>query len=189
MTKPLSSLIARSLLGPLMRFARDDSGVTAIEVGILAGPFFGIIGAILETSMVFLAGQVLDSAVNDASRQIRTGQAKAFTLAQFEDLVCDKLFGLFSDCHALQVRVTPVTNFANATVAPPLSTTCSPNCTWNWPEQYTPGQGSSTMIVQVYYRWPLILPMASFAPNDQPDGTRLLGSVQVFRNEPFASAS
>ena len=189
MTKPLSSLIGRSLLAPLMRFARDDSGVTAIEVGILAGPFFGIIGAILETSMVFLAGQVLDSAVQDASRQIRTGQlqGQSYTLARFEDLICDRLYGLFSDCHALQVRVTPVTNFASATIAPPLSSTCTPNCTWNWPEQFTPGQGSNTMIVQVYYRWPLILPMASFAPNDQPDGTRLLGSVQVFRNEPFTS--
>ena len=187
MTKTLSSLIGRSLLAPLKRFARDESAVTAVEVGLLAGPFFAIIGAILETSVVFLAGQVLDSAVQDASRQIRTGQAKSFTLSRFEDLVCDKLFGLFRDCHALQVRVIPVTNFAAATVAPPLSSNCTPNCTWNWPEEYRPGQGSSTMLVQVYYRWPLILPMASFAPNDQPDGTRLLGSVQVFRNEPFAS--
>jgi Flp pilus assembly protein TadG len=189
MTQSLSSLMARSVLAPLMQFARDESGVTAIEVGILAGPFFGIIGAILETSMVFLAGQVLDSAVQDASRQIRTGQlqGQSYTLARFEDLICDKLYGLFSDCHALQIRVTPVTNFTSATIAPPLSATCNPVCTWNWPEQFAPGKGSNTMIVQVYYRWPLILPMASFAPNDQPDGTRLLGSVQVFRNEPFTS--
>lgn len=187
MTRPLSSLIGRSLFAPLTRFARDESAVTAIEVGLLGLPFFAIIGAILETSIVFLAGQVLDSAVYDATRQIRTGQATAYSLSQFEDLVCDKLFGLFSNCHALQIRVTPVSNFADATVLPPLSNNCTPNCTWNWNELYDPGRGSSTMIVQVYYRWPLILPMASFAPNDQPDGTRLLGSVQVFRNEPFGS--
>jgi Flp pilus assembly protein TadG len=50
---------------PLARrrgFARDESGVTAIEFGLLALPFFSILGAILETSLVFLSGQVLESA-------------------------------------------------------------------------------------------------------------------------------
>jgi Flp pilus assembly protein TadG len=189
MTLPLVSLIGRSLVAPLARFWRDDSGVTAIEFGLLATPFFAIIGAILETSIIFLAGQVLDSAVQDASRQIRTGQlqAKNYTIDQFENLICDKLFGLFADCHAMQVRVTTVSNFTNATVVPPVSTTCTTTCPWTMTESFQPGQGSSTVIVQVYYKWPVILRLASFALNDQPDGTRLLGSVQVFRNEPFAS--
>ena len=66
-------------------FARDDSGVTAIEFGLLALPFFSILGAILETSLVFLSGQVLESAVQDTSRLIRTGQAQvaSVTAAQF----------------------------------------------------------------------------------------------------------
>jgi len=187
MTQSLTSLIRRSLIAPLARFWRDDSGVTAIEFGLLATPFFAIIGAILETSVTFLAGQVLDSAVHDASRQIRTGQAQHFTLPQFEDLVCERLYGLFKDCHDLRVKVTTVTNFTSATLTPPMSTTCTTSCPWIMDEAYQPGNGSSTVIVQVYYKWPIILRLASFAPNDMPDGTRLLGSVQVFRNEPFAS--
>ncbi|RYE39513.1 MAG: pilus assembly protein, partial [Hyphomicrobiales bacterium] len=73
----------RWLLAPALRsagqFGRDDRGVTIIEFGILALPFFTIIAAILETSLVFFAGQILDSAVQDAGRLIRTGQMQAGT--------------------------------------------------------------------------------------------------------------
>src|SRR5690606_2566182 len=55
---------------------RDERGVTAVEFGLLALPFFTIIAAILQTSLVFLADQVLESAVHDAARAIRTGQAQ-----------------------------------------------------------------------------------------------------------------
>lgn len=191
MTHSLSSLIGRALLAPLVRFWRDDSGVTAIEFGILATPFFAIIGAILETSVVFLAGAVLDSAVMDASRQIRTGQLQAqnYTITKFENLICSKLYGLFKDCSELHIRVSTVHNFASATLAPPLATTCTTSCAWVLPVEFKPGQGSSTVIVQVYYKWPLILRMGAFAANDQPDGTRLLGAVQVFRNEPFSASN
>ncbi|MET3898788.1 Flp pilus assembly protein TadG [Devosia sp. UYZn731] len=189
MTHSLASLIGRSLAAPLARFWRDESGVTAIEFGILATPFFAILGAILETSVVFLSSAVLDSAVLDASRQIRTGQLQAqnYTVAKFEDLICNRLYGLFQDCHALQVRVSTVSNFTSATITPPLSTTCTTTCPWVLTEDFNGGQGSSTVIVQVYYKWPIILRMGAFASNDQPDGTRLLGAVQVFRNEPFSS--
>ncbi len=187
MTQSLSSLIGRSLVAPLVRFWRDEGGVTAVEFGMLAIPFFAILGAILETSVVLLAGAVLDSAVQDASRMIRTGQLKSagYTLTQFEDLVCSRLYGMFKDCHDLHVQVSTVNNFTTATIPPPLSSNCVDSCDWQQPEAFISGDGASTMIVQVYYKWPLMMPMASFAPNDQPDGTRLLGAVRVFRNEPF----
>ena len=95
-------------------------------------PFFAIIGAILETALVFLASQVLDSAVQDASRLIRTGQAQAasFTIDDFRNSVCDKLFNLFT-CSNLQIRVTTVTNFTSATTPPtPLDPNDPTNGRW-----------------------------------------------------------
>ena len=79
----------------LAAFGRDDRGVTMIEFGLLAVPFFTMIAAILETALVFLASQILDSAVQDASRLVRTGQAQAnnYTLASFNTAVCNELFG------------------------------------------------------------------------------------------------
>jgi Flp pilus assembly protein TadG len=183
MTISLASLIGRSL----RRLWRDQSGVTAIEFGLLAPPLFAIIGVILETSVMFLSSQVLDSAVHDAARQIRTGQLQQqhYNLAQFETLVCSRLFGLFRDCSGLQVSVTPVSNFTSAQVTMPVDPNCVENCPWLLNETFDAGAKSSTMIVQVYYKWPVVLNIPSLMPNKMKDGTVLMGSVDVFRNEPF----
>ncbi len=179
------------LLRPLhkrgRKFARDDRGVTMIEFGILAIPFFAIIGATLETALVLMASQILDSAVYDASRQVRTGQAQSanMTEAQFRAAICGGLYGLF-DCSKLRIRVSIVNNFNSATVTNPVNTTnCNPTCQWTMVQSFTPGVGSDIIMVQAYYKWPVILNFAGFNLMDQPDGTRLLGAVRVFRNEPF----
>lgn len=169
-------------------FGRDQRGVTIIEFGILAFPFFTIICAILETSIIFFAAQVLDSAVQDASRLIRTGRAQAanYTAANFKTAICNSTFQLF-DCTKLKVKVSVVTNFASATIPPPTKsgTDCAPTCDWTLTESYTPGVGSDIVIVQAYYKWPTIVHLPGFNLQNQPDGVRLLGAVRVFRSEPF----
>lgn len=169
-------------------FAHDERGVTIIEFGILAIPFFALIGATLETAVVFLGSQFLDSAVQDSARLIRTGQAQGngYTAANFRTAICDGLYGLF-DCSKLKVKVSVVTNFANATVTSPVqpAVDCTTTCNWTIVEQYNPGVGSDVILVQAYYKWPVMLNFAGFNLMDQPDGTRMLGAVRVFRNEPF----
>lgn len=194
MASKFATLVGRRLLG-LRRhnFLRDERGVTAVEVGLLALPFFMIIGAILETSVVFLAGQVLDSAVQDASRLIRTGQAKGMGIvneATFRTNVCSRLYGLFSDCEErLHVEVDLVTNFSSATVSPPidmLACKSDPDlCEWSRPEKFAPGQGSSIVVVQVYYKWPVVVGLGGYTLGNLNDGTRLMGGSTVLRNEPF----
>lgn len=191
-----SSPLLRALL-PIRRcgsgFAANQSGSTIAEFGILAIPFFAIIGAILETSMVFFAGQVLDSAVQDASRRIRTGQAQTamLNLAGFRDEICDGLYGIF-DCSKLKVRVTTLSTFAStdASVSSPIKPSCDPEedadeC-WQITETYSPGVGSSIVLVEAYYKWPIIVNFGGFNLANQPDGARLLAAVRVFRNEPFS---
>jgi Flp pilus assembly protein TadG len=191
---------------PLKRrrgFARDESGVTAIEFGLLALPFFSILGAILETSLVFLSGQVLESAVQDTSRLIRTGQAQgaAVTAAGFKTMICDRVFGLIRDCDSsLHIEVDVVDAFGDVEVTAPVNWTCAapaPGQTqdeantacadWTRPESYTPGNGSSIVMVQVYYKWPVIVPFGGLGLANLPDGRRVMGAATVFRNEPFTS--
>ena len=189
----IASLIGRAVL-PRRRhgFLRDEKGATIIEFGFLAIPFFGILGAILETSVVFLSGQILDSAVQEVSRQLRTGQAQAanVTAAQFKTRVCDRLYGLFRDCDALHVEVQPLNDFTTASITPPVDWSCrkdeANDCDWTRGETYLPGQGSDIMVVQVYYKWPVILTFGAVSLANLPDGNRLLGAVSVFRNEPFS---
>ncbi|WP_240232069.1 TadE/TadG family type IV pilus assembly protein [Devosia lacusdianchii] len=185
MATRLGSLIRR-VLWRRRGFGRDERGATIIEFGLLAVPFFSILGAILETSIIFLSTQALDSAVQDASRLVRTGQARStiLTADDFRQEVCGRLFGLFRDCDGLFVDVQQVSNFASVNVSPPVDPTCATACEWSRGDAYQPGQGSSIMVVQVYYKWPVMLNFG-LGLADLPDSKRLFAAVTVFRNEPF----
>ncbi len=176
-----------------MRLGRDERGATLIEFGILGLPFFLIICAILETSVVFFGGQILDSAVQDSARLIRTGQAQAatYTAANFRSAICNGLYGLF-DCDKVRVNVSVITSFADATVGYPVASgsSCTPSeCEWTLAEGYNPGVGGDVVLVQAYYKWPTVVNLLGFNLQNQPDGTRLMGAVRVFRNEPFGCTS
>lgn len=166
---------------------RDESAATAVEFALLSFPFFLIVAGILQTSVIFLATQVLESAVQDASRHIRTGQIQksGTSLETFREQICGRLFGLFPDCSGLHLRVVEVTNFQSATVSVPVDPACAENCAWSLPELWTPGSGKSVVLVQAYYRYPVYIPFGPLGMANLPDGNRLLGSAAVFQNEPF----
>ncbi|MCF6327379.1 MAG: pilus assembly protein [Devosiaceae bacterium] len=165
------------------QFKGDENGVTAVEFGLLALPFFAIIGAILETSLIFLASQILDSAVNDSSRLIKTGQAQSadYTSTEYRAAICDGLYEMF-DCNNLRIRVSEVASFGAATLSNVVDLT---DGSWTIVENYDDGAGASIILVEAYYKWPTMLDILSFDLSNLADGTRMLSAVRVFRNEPF----
>ncbi|WIJ24884.1 TadE/TadG family type IV pilus assembly protein [Devosia sp. RR2S18] len=186
MTGRLASRIGRKLLGKRRRFARDERGATAVEFGLLAFPFFAIVGAILEQSLVFLSGQVLTSAVQDASRLIRTGQATAtnFDIDKFRDIMCGRLYGLF-DCSEVHLMVTAYTNFSEVEFVAPVDWDCEIECGWTEDQEFAPGTANSVVIVQAHYKRPVIVSFGGAGQGNLGDGRRLLGAAAVFMNEPF----
>jgi Flp pilus assembly protein TadG len=194
----------RWMLAPALRragaFGRDERGVTVIEFAILAVPFFTIIAAILETSLVFLASQVLDSAVEDAARLVRTGQLQTGVIAGdnldgIRAKVCSGLYDMF-DCDNLKIKLTVVVDFASATVTYPIEQgdECrkpdgTVRCDWKITPSYVSSPGEKVVLMQAYYKWPTLVRLPGFNLQDQSDGTRLLGAVRVFRNEPFKCTS
>ena len=80
----MSSMLARMVctfaLLPALRAARRlirrQDGAAAVEFGIVVAPFLALLFAIIETAVVFFAGQALETAVADSSRLILTGQAQ-----------------------------------------------------------------------------------------------------------------
>jgi Flp pilus assembly protein TadG len=179
------ALRARFMAG--RSFVRDERAVTAIEFGLLGVPFFAIVGAIMETSLVFLSGQILDSAVQDASRLVRTGQANSagYNAVTFKKAVCDGLYGLF-DCTALKLHTSVVSTFGNANLT---SNPLDPK-TGDWApdwlnDTYNGGGNASVIMVEAYYKWPVIVSLGGFNLQNTPDGKRLISAVRVFRNEPF----
>lgn len=168
------------------RFRRDQRGATIVEFALLALPFFTIIAGILQTSVIFLTGQVLESAVHDATRAIRTGQVQTTaTIDSFRSDVCSRTYGLIPDCEGLHVRVTEVTDFASAGVSIPVDMTCTEECGWSASQMFSAGAGKSVMLVQVYFKYPVAIQLGPFGLANLPDGKRLMGSATVFKNEPY----
>lgn len=168
-------------------FGRDERGVTAIEFGLLALPFFTVIFAIMQTAIMFLGIQVLDSAVEDASRLVKTGQAQNanYTMTEFRSLVCDYTFNLF-DCSQIQLKVAVISSFSSVTTNPTVQTCDVTSCTWSFTQDFQGGSGRDVIQVSAYYRWPLLVTLPYFNLRNQPDNYRLISAIRVFRNEPFS---
>lgn len=191
----LGKRMLRFFFAPAIRrrgFARDEGGAVAVEFAILALPFFTLIFATLEVSITFFAGQILDSAVQDASRKIRTGQAHnaGWSVPELREEICDGLYGLF-DCDQVRLKVSVVTHFASATLADPIDEACDEpgaaeeDCEWTIVESYDAGAGTSIVLVQAHYKWPILINLPGLNLASQAGGKLLLSAVRVFRNEPF----
>lgn len=185
MSRPVtqSSERKRQFWRPIRRLHGDERGVTMIEFALLAPIFFAMMGAILETAVISLSAQILDSATHDAARTIRTGQAQndLFDVDDFKDKVCEHLFGMFN-CDELHVRVRKITNFNGATTTPPIDPVTGD---WILTEDFQMGGRKDIIIAETYYKWPIILTGFGLNFATTPDGKRLLASVRVWRNEPF----
>ncbi len=110
-----SGFIRRLLPSRLMRrFVRQQDGSAAVEFGMVAVPFLGLTFAILETALVFFAGQTLETAVTDSARLIMTGQAQTggWSKEDFKNAVCSHMYGLFDCAGKMYVDVKTYTSFA-----------------------------------------------------------------------------
>lgn len=165
------------------RFVRQEDGATAVEFGIVAAPFLALVFAIIETSLIFFAGQTLETAVSDSARLIMTGQAQAQNLTQstFRDKVCTKIYGLFDCANGMSVDVRTYTSFATATSAKPVD--ANGNFVDNF--VYSPGAAGQIVVVRLMYQWPVYVSLLGFNLADISGGKRLLMATAVFRNEPF----
>jgi Flp pilus assembly protein TadG len=163
----------------LRRLARKEDGAAAIEFGIVALPFLLLVFAIIETSMVFFAGQTLETAVADSSRLIMTGQAQAkgFDQGAFKQAVCARIYGLFDCQNGVYVDVKTYTNFAGIDLTPPLD--AEGKLQGN--TSYQPGGPSNIVVVRLYYQWPIYVSVLQ----NMSGNNRLLIATAAFRNEPF----
>lgn len=177
------------LLGRLARrlvrstLVRDERGATAVEFGIIALPFIALMGAIFESALCFLAGQILDTAVADAGRLIRTGQAQAagYSQAQFATEVCNRLYVLF-DCSSLMIDSKVYTNFTSTNTSNPIDASGNVDSSGF---AFQMGGSSEIVVVRAFYQYPLYFNKLGFDLSNLSNGTRLLSGVSTFRNEPF----
>ncbi len=164
------------------RFRKNEDGATAVEFAMVALPFFFLLVAILEASLHFFAGQMLENAVDNASREIRTGQfSRAGTISDFKDLLEANVAG-FLNKDDMNIDVETALNFETLGGPPPLDE--EGNIDKDAYKFNVPGRETIVMVT-VTYEWPVITNFMQGIMSDLSNGNALLTAVAVFRTEPF----
>jgi Flp pilus assembly protein TadG len=164
-------------------FRRDRRGSAAVEFALVAPIFFALLFAILETGLVFFASQTLETATQDVSRLVMTGQAQGigYTESQFKDEVCKRLAALFDCQNGIYVDVESFPSFTSVTIPDAIDG----NKNFIPTMQYKPGQACDVVVIRLFYEWPLFVTRLGYDISNLADGKRLLIATAAFRNEPF----
>jgi Flp pilus assembly protein TadG len=171
-----------SIRNILRRFRRNHRGSAAVEFALVAPVFFALLFAIIETAIVFFAGQVLESVAQDSARMIMTGQAQTsgYTATQFKTYVCSRIPALFT-CANVYVDVQSYSAFANVTINSQIDG--AKNFINNM--QYSPGIQGDIVVVRLFYQWPLFVTGLGYNISNLAGSQRLLMATASFRNEPY----
>jgi Flp pilus assembly protein TadG len=177
---PSSTVSVRRLL---RRFRRDSLGSTAVEFAFIAPVFFGLLFAILEAGILFLAGQLLQSVTVESARMVLTGQVQAagYTSSQFSNYVCGQIPALFS-CSGISIDVQSYSSFTSINLSSPIDNGgnfTSSNL------KYSPGGPGDVVVVRMFYQWPQIVTGLGWNPSNLAGNKRLLVGTAVFKNEPY----
>jgi Flp pilus assembly protein TadG len=166
----------------LRRFRRNRRGSAAVEFALVAPVFFALLFAIIETAMVFFAGQVLENMTQDSARMIMTGQAQtaSYTAAQFKTYLCGKIPALFT-CADLYVDVKSYPAFTSVVITDPIDG----GRNFLPAMSYSPGSAGDIVVVRVFYQWPLFVTGLGYNIANLVGSKRLLSATVAFRNEPF----
>jgi Flp pilus assembly protein TadG len=174
------------------RMIKSEDGAAAVEFALVAFPFFMVMGCICETGIMLFSEYSIQSGVQEAARQIKTGQAQnaGMSASEFKAKICD-IAGIVISCQAhLNVYVRPAANFSTlATVMPSYQNVgAKPDGTPN-PVSYSCGGPSQAAAVIATYDWEFTMPFMKFLGNFDGGKKRRLYGLAIFQNEPFPAGT
>ncbi len=172
----------RSLRQVSQSFGDDEKGSVAVEMGLIALPFFAFLFALIETTLIFFASVAMEGAMEDAARMVRTGVAHedGMTAEQFKIEICSRSPLFFNCDQSLTVDVRTFDEFGTVDFTDPLDE--NGNLANNF--QYNIGGAGEVVLVRAFYVWDVMTPVGIGLEN-MAGGNRLLAASAVFRNEPF----
>ncbi len=188
--------------------SRED-GTAGIEFALLGFPFIVLILGILETSLYFASGVILEGATADAARMIRTGQIREDTggggiviigedgitledeggrggrAAQaFERALCFKI-APFLSCREVRYEAmqVPDNDFANA--AGVISRSNFDIEGYLEPQGFEIGAANDVVLIRVFYRYRFMIPLIESMMQNSEGRSGDLMSIAIIRNEPY----
>ncbi|MEZ5799398.1 MAG: TadE/TadG family type IV pilus assembly protein [Nitratireductor sp.] len=185
--EPKSQLFRNFIKAPriVRRFRKDKEGTTAIEFAMLAFPFFLLLFGIIECSLLFFAGQMMESAVDDVGRKVRTGQLNnTMTEQQFKDEICAATALLFK-CNKISVDLKVAAKFDDLDEPPLPDNGVVDHSAYTFeapcPEEIA--------MITVGYEWPVFTNYVAQHVSNLNSGNALINAIAVFRTEPYPAAS
>jgi Flp pilus assembly protein TadG len=168
------------------RFCRNESGAAAVDFAMVLLPFLAVLMAIIESAIVLLAGQVLQTATTNSARMILTGQAQnsSWGLAQFQNSVCASLTVMFNCAANLHIDVRSFSSFSSVSL--PSATNANGTLANNY--VYQPGNPGDVVVVRLIYQWPIFASALGIGLVNSAGNTNTLVATAAFRNEPYAVA-
>jgi len=170
------------------RFLRSEAGGAAVDFALVLLPFLTVLMVIIQSAIVLLAGQVLQTAATGAARLILTGQAQtaSFSAAQFKTTVCANLTVMFNCANNLYVDVESFSSFSSIS----LSSATNANGTLNTGGfGYSPGNPGDIVVVRLIYQWPIIAAGLVAGLVNSANNTNTLIATVAFRNEPYSPST
>jgi Flp pilus assembly protein TadG len=165
------------------RLLRQQDGATTVEFALVVLPFLAVLFAIIQTAVVFYAGQVLETAAASSARLVMTGQAQkaGYNQSTYRTAVCNQLSGLISCNGSLAVDVRTYTQFSKINTALPVDSSGNLNNDFT----YQPGGPGDIVVVRLMYKWPMYVSLLGLGLSNMSGNNRLLVSTVAFRNEPY----
>lgn len=166
----------------------NEGGATAVEFAMVAPVFLFLVFVIAELALLFIVEELMDRAVKDTARLVRTGQVHDAKMnkKEFHEALCGNIIA-FIDCQSrnFYFDVAAYDSFAAVDSAPPINK--GGNFKGGGKTDF--GGPSDIVVLRVYYQWPTSPILGELSLANLENGRRLIGSMAAFRNEPFAPAA
>jgi Flp pilus assembly protein TadG len=182
MPSPATSTAAKSVF---RRFRRNRRGSAAVEFALVAPVFFALLFAIMETGIMFFANQILETVTQQSARQILTGTAQGSSYADWshfrDGVVCAQIPAVLN-CSKISVSVKSYPSFGSVVTSNPI------DAQGNFDPSvlgYSPGGPGDTVVVQLFYQWPLFVTGLGYNIANLSNSQRLLVATAAFQNEPY----
>ncbi len=168
----------------LRRFGRAKKGATAVEFALIATPFFLLLFALVEITMVFFTSTALEHAGSEIARKIRTGelQSTGATSGEFVSQVCAEMTTIIPCNGNVSVDIRTFADFDDVFTTNPID----PDGNLDVGSfQFDPGNAGDIVMVRIFYSWHLNTPLIGAAFGNMGGNRRLIVASMAFRNEPF----
>ena len=192
---------ARRLFG---RLRTNEDGTTAIELGLIAFPFFMMLFGIMAVCMYFFSVFSCENAVWLSSRDLLTGifqnaSSTAYQTAQanlgtdpdamkkaFKAQVCSRMQGFIDCTNDVRVLAQARSSFGTA-IARPSCVDVSGNLIDETTamSEFDAGTASTVVILTACVRWRFASQMPFLKFGNMPDNSRLIQASASFRTEPW----